>query len=298
MAQRFARGKPPIACHLFRFRRRYMGARIFSIERNARREASLKDDLMPTLVALACALMFNLIVITRATADCGGELLGQGRVAHVVDAHTLRLADGREIRLTGIVPSSDATAARHALTTLVANRDVVLRGDSDTPDRYGRQHAYVARAEDSASIQVELLRAGAAMTTGAATGKDCATELTAAETLARQMKQGIWAAPGAIKSAAKPGDILAKLGQFVVIEGKVLSARKSGATFYLNFGRHWVRDFAVIIPRQMIGSLTRDGVDIKTLAGRNVRVRGWIEQRGGPRIQLRGTGQIEILDRP
>jgi hypothetical protein len=63
---------------------------------------------------------------------------------------------------------------------------VVLRDDSDTPDRYGRQHAYVARAEDSASVQVELLRAGAAMTTGAAIGKDCATELTAAETLARQ----------------------------------------------------------------------------------------------------------------
>jgi hypothetical protein len=90
-----------------------MGAHIFSIERNERRRAAplLKDDLMPMLAALACALMFNLVVITRAIAECGGELLGQGRVAHVVDARTLRLADGREIRLSGIVPSPDATAA-------------------------------------------------------------------------------------------------------------------------------------------------------------------------------------------
>jgi endonuclease YncB( thermonuclease family) len=275
-----------------------MDALIFSIERNDRCfGVALKDELMPTLAALACALVFNLIATTRATADCGGEVLGQGRVAHVVDARTLRLADGREIRLAAVMPSPDAGAARDALTTLVANRDVVLRGDSDTPDRYGRQNAFAVRAEDGTSIQTELLRAGAALTTGSAIGKDCAAELTAAETLARQTRHGIWAAPDAVKNAAKPGDILAKLGQFAVIEGKVLSARQSGATYYLNFGRHWVRDFAVIIPRQMIGSLTRDGVDIKALAGRDVRVRGWIEQRGGPRIQLRGTGQLEVLDR-
>lgn len=258
---------------------------------------SLRDDSVPTLATLACALSFNLIVVAHAKADCGGEVLGQGQVAHVIDARTLRLTDGREIRLAGIMPLPEVAAARNTLTTLVTNRDVVLRGDSDTPDRYGRQNAFVIRAEDGASVQVELLRAGEALATGSAIDKDCATELTAAETLARQTRQGIWAAPDVIKNAAKPGDILAKLGQFAVIEGKVLSARQSGATFYLNFGRHWVRDFAVIIPRQMIGSLTRDGVDIKVLAGRNVRVRGWIEQRGGPRIQLRGTGQLEVLDR-
>jgi len=274
-----------------------MRALIFSIERNERRrDLPLKSDLMPTLAALTCALIFNLAIITHAIADCGGEVLGQGRVAHVVDARTLRLADGREIRLAGIMPSPDATAAKGLLTTLLGNRDVLLRGDSDTPDRYGRQHAYVARAEDGASVQVELLRTGTALATGSAIDKDCAAELTTAETLARQTRQGIWAAPDAIINAAKPGDILAKLGQFAVIEGKVLSARQSGATFYLNFGRHWVRDFAVIIPRQMIGLLPRDGIDIRALAGRQVRVRGWIEQRRGPRIQLRGTGQIEVLD--
>ena len=296
MAQRPACGKLPIVCRSLRFRRRCMSAVIFSIERNERRLAtSLKECLLPTSVALACALMLNIVVLARAAASgCGGELLGQGRVAHVVDARTLRLADGREIRLAGIVPSSDA---KSVLTALVANRDVVLRGNNDAPDRYGRQHGYVTRTEDDISLQVQLLRAGAALAAGTVTDADCAAELAAAETRARQTRQGVWTTPDAIKNAESPGHILAKLGHFIIVEGKVLSARQSGTTFYLNFGRHWVRDFAVIIPRQMIGSLTRDGIDIKTLAGRRVRVRGWVEQRSGPRIQLRGTGQLEILDR-
>ncbi|MBN9014693.1 MAG: thermonuclease family protein [Rhizobiales bacterium] len=256
---------------------------------------------MPLLAALACALTFNLVLTASAAADCSGALLGQGRVAQVVDGRTLRLADGREIRLTGIMPPSDATTARAVLTALVANRDVVLRGDNDAPDRYGRQHALVVQAGTDTSVhtsvQVELLRAGAVLVTGTGLTTDCATELTAAETFAHQAGQGLWASPDVIKNAESPDDILAMLGRFALVEGKVLSARQSGATFYLNFGRHWVRDFAVIIPRQMIGSLARDGIDVKALAGRRVRVRGWIEQRGGPRIQLRGTGQIEVLDR-
>lgn len=298
MAQRSARGKPPIICRMLRSRRRCMNAIIFSIERNERRLGARLKNVMSALAVLACALILNIIATAHAVAaDCGGEVLGQGQVAHVIDARTLRLVDGREIRLAGIVPSSDATSARDTLAALVANRGVMLRGDSDTPDRYGRQNAFVVRAEDGTSVQAELLRVGAALTTGSTIDKDCARELAAAEAVARQTRQGIWAAQDVIKNAAKPGDILAKLGQFAVIEDKVLSARQSGATFYLNFGRHWVRDFAVIIPRQMIGSLTRDGIDIKALAGHNVRVRGWIEQRGGPRIQLRGTGQLEVLDR-
>jgi endonuclease YncB( thermonuclease family) len=276
-----------------------MSAIIFSIKRNARCIGpTLNDNPMPAVATIACALAFSLIATAHArAADCGSTLLGQGPVADVIDARTLRLADGREIRLAGIMPSPDAIAIRDALAALVANRDVMLRGDDDTPDRYGRQHAYVVRVDDGASVQVALLRAGAALTTGAVVAADCAAELTAAETSARQTRQGLWATPGVIESAERPSDILAKLGQFAVIEGKVLSARQSGATFYLNFGRHWVRDFAVIIPKQMIGSLARAGVDTKALAGRVVRVRGWVEQRGGPRIRLRGTGQIEILDR-
>jgi hypothetical protein len=40
------------------------------------------------------------------------------------------------------------------------------------------------------------------------------------------------------------------------------------------------------------------GLDLKTLAGRRIRVRGWIEQRGGDRawIEAGRPEQIEIGD--
>lgn len=299
MAQRSVCGKPPVVRHALRFRRRCMGAIIFSIERNERNIAvRLKDNLIPMLAMLACVLIFGLIEIAAAAATgCGTVLLEQGRVTQVIDARTLRLNDDREIRLAGITPPSNTAPAKAMLTALVANRDVVLRSDNETPDRYGRQQAFVTPADSDISVQAALLRAGAAILTGTLPAGGCATELAAAEAVALQAGQGVWNTPNVIKSTENPDDILAMLGQFALIKGKVLSVRQSGATFYLNFGRRWVRDFAVIIPRQMIGSLTRDGIDIRALAGRWVRVRGWIEQRGGPRIRLRGTGQIEVLDR-
>ncbi|MGB3865879.1 MAG: thermonuclease family protein, partial [Xanthobacteraceae bacterium] len=163
------------------------------------------------------------------------------------------------------------------------------------PDRYGRQHAFVA-APGEASVQVALLDTGLAFAAGTGTDPGCAAELARAEAAARKYQRGVWSTPDVIKNAESPGDILAKLGRFAVVEGKVASARQAGATFYLNFGPRWTRDFAVIIRKPMLELLTRDNLDLKRLAGRRVRIRGWIERRGGPRIELRDKGQIEILD--
>jgi hypothetical protein len=119
--------------------------------------------------------------------------------------------------------------------------------------------------------------------------------LMAAEATARQAGRGIWADPTAIKNTESPGDILAGIGRFMVVEGKVLSVRQAGATTYLNFGRNWTRDFAVTISRRVLPSFEAAGVALKSLENRRIRVRGWIEARGGPRIEVLRVGQIELL---
>ena len=116
-----------------------------------------------------------------------------------------------------------------------------------------------------------------------------------AEAEARQAKRGTWADPSAIKNAESPGDILAGIGRFTVVEGKVLSVRQAGATTYLNFGRNWTRDFAVTISRRMLGAFEAAGIGLKSLENRRIRVRGWVEARGGPRIDVLRVGQIEVL---
>ena len=138
------------------------------------------------------------------------------------------------------------------LSAIAAGREVTLHGDDDTPDRYGRQAAFVFVAGSEHSVQSELLRRGEALVSADIADKNCAAALAAAEGAARDAKLGIWADPSAIKNAESPGDILSAIGQFTVVEGRVLSVRQAGAITYLNFGRNWTRDFAATISRRMI----------------------------------------------
>ena len=119
--------------------------------------------------------------------------------------------------------------------------------------------------------------------------------MSASEAEARIARRGTWADPTAIKNTESPGDILAGIGHFTVVEGKVLSVRQAGATTYLNFGRNWTRDFAVTISRRMLAAFEAAGIVLKSLENRRIRVRGWIEARGGPRIEVLRVGQIELL---
>ena len=199
--------------------------------------------------------------------------------------------DGREVRLAGIETLTDGSAA---LSALVAGRSVTLHGETDAPDRYGRQPAFVFVEQATAPAQSQLLAQGDALASGTIADKACAAELAAAEAAARRAGRGIWADSAAIKNAESPGDILARIGQFTVVEGKVLSVRQAGATFYLNFGRRWTRDFAVTISKRVMPAFEAAGLSLKSLENKRIRVRGWIEARGGPRIEALHVGQIEM----
>jgi hypothetical protein len=127
--------------------------------------------------------------------------------------------------------------------------------------------------------------------------KACADGLLNAEKAARAAGRGLWADPNfAPLSAENLARLEAFRGQFALVEGKVLSVRESGATIYVNFGRRWTRDFTVIILKRVSRAFTAAGVEPKQLEGHHIRVRGWIERRGGPVISAEAPEQIEILD--
>src|SRR5450755_3744716 len=109
--------------------------------------------------ALACG---PLLVVTAAVnpaiaAGCAFEAQGEGRVAAVIDARSFRLEDGREVWLAGIEPFAGGTSA---LSKLIAGREVTLRGQDDTPDRYGRQPAFVFSNGSETPVQAALLARG------------------------------------------------------------------------------------------------------------------------------------------
>lgn len=229
---------------------------------------------------------------TARATPCQLEPQGEGRVAAIVDARSVRLDDGREIRLTGIEATS---ATKQALASLLAGRDVTLRGSEDTPDRYGRQSALVFIGDSDMPVQAMLLAQGDALASAEITDKDCAAALMASEAAARREKKGSWADPLAIKNAESPDDILAGIGRFVVVEGKVLSVRQAGAMTYLNFGRNWTRGFAATISKRTLPAFESTGISLKSLENKRIRVRGRVEGHTGPRIDIRLVGQVELL---
>lgn len=247
-------------------------------------------------IALALAAVTTLT--SASGAPCAFKSQGEGRVAAVTDARSFRLEDGRDIRLGGIepaFPAETATERQRALTAILAGRDVRLRGENDTPDRYGRQTAFVWLLPDETLVQFELLTQGEAIVSADVNDRECAAALLAAEASAREAKRGIWADPAVIKNTESPGDILAGVGRYMLVEGKVLSVRQAGAITYLNFGRNWTRDFAVTIPRRALASMAAAGLEPKALEYKRIRIRGVVEARTGPRIEVVRAGQIELL---
>lgn len=256
---------------------------------------------MVVLVArrsVVLALLVAAPIASVRAADCAFEPQGEGHVVDVTDGRSFRLADGREVRLAGIEPAAldSSKAARiAALAAIIAGKDVTLRGEDDAPDRYGRQSAFVFVAGTETPVQSLLLRQGAALVSSEISDKSCAAALQAAEAEARREQKGAWAGAAVIKNAESTDDILAGIGHFMLVEGRVLSVRQAGATTYLNFGRRWTRDFAVTISRRNMPAVESAGMTLKSLENRRIRIRGWVEAHPGPRIEVTRAGQMEVL---
>jgi endonuclease YncB( thermonuclease family) len=240
---------------------------------------------------------------------CGGDVIARGVAKRVIDGRTFMLDDGREVRLAAIeVPpletgAAPGAAAKAALDALIGGDEIVLRRADVATDRYGRlvAYAYAVRDGDELFAQGELIASGFARVGDHAGGRSCAAELHKSENAARTAKLGLWAdSYYEVLNAETAADVLARRGRFALVEGRVVSVRESGATIYVNFGRRWSEDFTVTVLKRNERNFTAAGLDLKGLAGRRIRVRGFVEARGGtgrsPWIEAEYPEQIETAD--
>jgi endonuclease YncB( thermonuclease family) len=246
-----------------------------------------------------------------AQQACGGDEIARGTVSRIIDGRTFVLDDGREVRLAAIevapllaphdaAAAAAARAAAAALSALAAGDQVALRRAEDGADRYGRlvAYAYTVRDGDEFLLQRELVADGFARVGDHIAGA-CAGDLLDREKAARQAKLGLWADPYyEVLNAETAQDALAHRGRFTLVEGKVASVRESGPTIYVNFGRRRVGDITVTVLKRNERNFAAAGLDLRTLAGRRIRVRGWVEARSGDRawIEAERPAQIELAD--
>lgn len=276
-------------------------------------------------LAAGAAVLASVATAAPASETCAPKAGATHGVVRVIDGETLLLDSGEEVRLIGALapkpdtfsaeprdahrrdvhgrdwpPAQDAVAA---LEALVSDRSVTLRYEGQQRDRYGRALAqvYVGGAEPEAAVwaQEMLIRNGHARAYALPGNSGCLSALLKAEAAARAAKHGLWQRETyRVRSAGDVDTLLRQTGRFTLVEGRVAQVTRAQRTTYINFGADWRHDFTASLATAVIERDDADTKRVAALAGRSVRVRGWIERRNGPMIVLGSLDEIEVLAGP
>lgn len=260
----------------------------------------------PKALAGPLAAFVAVLNLGLAAAASGGPACpttGQAREFVVVEAGqagTLIAADGTEIVLASLaLPHPPEGANQPDLTTTVAGiaGGPVRAVSAGPPDRYGRIRAEVVLS-DGRWLQAVMVEAGLAVVRPEGSADPaCTKALLALEAAARKAGAGLWAdSKNGVKTADDPS-LLARNGIYEVVEGRVVSVGYGSRMVFLDFGHDVRTDFTVMVPNPLVPRLLEAGIAVETLAGRKVRVRGVIEESGGPAIRIADPFALEFLDR-
>ena len=239
-------------------------------------------------------------------ANCAANAVDETvTVAQVIDGDTLRLRDGRSVRLIGINtpeigrkgrPSEPlAEAARETLQALLGKTTPVgLRFDREKRDHYGRLLAHVY-LQDGKSVEAALLEAGLAaqiVVPPNVMQLDC---YRTAENKARKARKGVW------QNIYRPVPVR-KLSRdsrgFRIIRGRVLRVGESRRSLWLNFqprtGEGAREGVAVRIARTDLEWF--DPRQLHSLRGKNIMVRGWLKKKKKQLVmRLRHPASLEVV---
>jgi endonuclease YncB( thermonuclease family) len=223
-----------------------------------------------------------------AVVECPADRIDlRAKVEYVHDGDTVRLTDGRSVRLIGFNtpemardgrPAEPfAEAARDRLRGLVsgAGMRLDLRYDIDRVDRYGRTlaHAYLPDGRSVSAILIGEGLAAALTVPPNVTSWVCNMEV---ERQARGSGLGLWNVP---RYRVRASDSLDPSQQdFILVQGRVidLQPRRSGTRLVLEGG------FVAWINRADSHYFTA----WERLVGQLVEVRGWLKRRG-TELQIR-----------
>ena len=271
---------------------------------------------------LGLAIFFSGSVVALAPAGglraadglCPGEGGTSARVVSVDERLELTLENGIRLKIAGVDPPRPTPGdpdldfrARDRLAQWLVGQEILFRPLAPGQDRWGRVVAFVfavapeftpasPNGPGPAQLPVgeALIDAGLARYEPSAAARPCRSALLAAEAGARASGLGLWADPYyAIIAAADRVSFAEKAGSSVIVEGRItgIASRRPRITLY--FGPRRGGDFSVtILPRN---SKTFDAAysSLAGLTGQTVRVRGLLDTRFGPQIEISDPDEVE-----
>lgn len=235
------------------------------------------------------------------------ELRSQGLVLvqKIIDPLRVQLQDGRIVQLAGInIPDNDsarpgplASRAFDELSNLLLNKQVTLyqtkNEDEGRRNRMGHYLGHLETHEGKIWAQGFLLKNGLARIQPGQDNTEMSTPMLALENEAIKHKRGIWSSDKF--SVLTPETAESALNDWAIIEGKIAKTGMSNNVSFLNFGADWRKDFTIGLEGKIRRQMAKRGLDTMALAGKTVRVRGWVESYNGPYIKLSNAFWLEIL---
>lgn len=236
----------------------------------------------------------------------GTDPLGTATVVKLVDVRDVLLDDGRTVRLAGVEPAGadlppgvarrrgEAAldeAALAAMGALVTGKRVTLRAAGTPVDRHGRLVAHLL--VDGHWVEAELLARGLARVRSRADDRAAVAQMLAIEDRARQDRLGLWAERA---YDVRPAEDAARYaGTFQIVDGTVVDTATVEGAVYVHFGADWRDSFSLRIAGDAKRLCRAAHLDPRSLKGRRIRVRGFIDGVTRPVMDVTHPEQIELL---
>jgi endonuclease YncB( thermonuclease family) len=243
-----------------------------------------------------------------ASDSCAPKGGSHSLVTSIDDRLELTLADGRLLRIGGLEAAAptpgdaDLGARGHDwLAAWLEQQDILYELLDARPDRWGRYPAVVFAAPVSGdatpiSVGERLVREGFARVAPDQHKNPCEKRLLEAEKAARTAELGLWKDP--YYKIIEAGDAAAfteHAGSFILAEGRVSEIRDGSVRKMLFFGPHRQDHLAVTIMQRNVKIFEAAGLHFHGLIGQTLLVRGLLETRFGPEIEVTNPSEVEFV---
>jgi endonuclease YncB( thermonuclease family) len=248
----------------------------------------------------------------QAEQRCPSGGSGKGRATSVDEGLDLTLEDGTKVKIAGIEPPRPTPESpaldvfgRDQLAKWLTGLEIEFAPLGPGRDRWGRITALVfapppdlpeTQGQALLPVGVAIIDAGLARYDPNTLPSPCRNLFLAAEVGARASGLGLWADPYyAVIVAGSRDSLTEKAGSSIIVEGRVtgLSFRKSRIRLYL--GPRRSSDFSVTILPRSSKEFEAAHSRLANLTGQNIRVRGLLETRFGPQIEVSNLDALEVL---
>ncbi|MEJ0050571.1 MAG: hypothetical protein WDN02_05085 [Methylovirgula sp.] len=124
----------------------------------------------------------------------------------------------------------------------------------------------------------------------------CRAVFLDAEKAARAARRGLWNDPYyAVIAATDQSGFAERAATNVIVEGRVTDIDVRPKRLYLLFGPRGIGGFAVTILQRDVRIFDGAGLGFHALIGQRIRVRGLLDLRFGPQIEVSEPDAIEIV---